>query len=749
MELEGEIAELIYRNETNSYTIAVFETDVEYTTIVGYLPFVNIGDRIKVVGKFIEHKDYGRQFKVETFEKIMPTTPEALEKYLSSGNIKGVGETTAKRIVNQFKDETVNILRFEYEKLAQVKGISLNKAKNISESFIENWEVWQIVGFLQRFGIGAEYAKKVYDKFGVNAIQEIEANPYILIDISREVNFKQIDEMALKLGIKYNDEKRVKSGIKYGLIIATYNGNCCVIKENLVEFVVNLLNVSIEDVEDNIINLKVEEEIVIDEREEEQWVYLQSFYETELSVARRLLLLDEEKNKKKITNIQKELKIIEENSDIILSEKQLEAIEAVNDHNVTIITGGPGTGKTTIIKTIIDLYGRKKDKVVLCAPTGRAAKKMAETTGHEASTLHRLLEINSINDNIYKPKSKIEYAGAPIDADVIVVDEMSMVDIFLMSYLVSCIYKGTKLVLVGDSDQLASVGPGSVLQDLIESKAIATIKLDKIFRQAAKSKIVVNAHRVNKGEGFLSKEETSSSMKQDFFYIKEYNQEKTLEELISLCTGRLKKYGDYDFFQNIQVITPTKKGKLGTRELNIKLQETLNPKKSYKEEKKRGAVIFRVGDRVMQIKNNYDIYWEREIVDEGEVKKETSSGIFNGEIGTIEDIDKENKLIQVHFDDDKISWYEPSELEQIEHSYAITIHKAQGSEFDVVIMVIPPSSPMLLTRNLLYTGITRAKKLLITLGSDKVISYMIKNIDSKKRNTGLEYRIKELKGDTI
>ena len=568
MELKGEILDIIYKNEVNSYTIAVFETEEETTTIVGYLPFVNSGDTIKAIGEFVEHRDYGLQFKVETFEKILPETPEALEKYLASENIKGVGEATAKRIVKTFGQDTINILRYESNKLTQIRGISEKKAKEISDSFLENWEVWHIVEFLQKFGIGAEHAKKVYDKYGVNAIEEIGANPYILVEITRGVDFKQVDKMALDLGIEYNNEKRIKSGIKYGLICATYNGNCCVIKENLIEFVENLLEVSIEDIENSIIDLKVEEEIIVEEREDEEWLYLQSFYQTEEIVAKRLLQIDNEKNKKKVENINVEIERIEQQSDIYLSEKQKEAIKAINDHNVTIITGGPGTGKTTIIKTIIDLYNKRKDKVVLCAPTGRAAKRMSETTEHEASTLHRLLEIGKIDeDNIYRTRKIGEYAGAPIDADVIVVDEMSMVDIFLMSYLLGCIYKGTKLVLVGDCDQLASVGPGSVLKDIINSKAITTIKLDKIFRQAAKSKIIVNAHKVDEGEGFLTKEEISSEMKDDFFYIKEYSQENALNQVISLCTGRLKNYGDYDFFQNIQVITPTKKGMLRNKRI--------------------------------------------------------------------------------------------------------------------------------------------------------------------------------------
>ena len=377
---------------------------------------------------------------------------------------------------------------------------------------------------------------------------------------------------------------------------------------------------------------------------------------------------------KEIRGIKTELKKAEKKSNIELSEKQKEAIIDVNENNVTIITGGPGTGKTTIIKTIIDIYEKKGKKIVLAAPTGRAAKRMTETTGKEASTLHRLLEIGKIDDDsLYKNISN--YEGAPIDADLIIVDEMSMVDMFLMNYLLKCIYQGTKLILVGDVDQLPSVGPGSVLKDLINSERIQTIHLDKIFRQAAKSKIIVNAHRVNEGKSFLKKGEdiAEEEMEEDFFFIKENSQDRMLKQVISLCTGRLQNYGNYDFFKNMQVLTPTKKGMLGTKELNKKLQEKLNPNLSNMPEKASMGSIFRVGDRVMQIKNNYDIYWEKEILN----KKEFGSGVFNGEIGTITNIYEKEKQLEVKFDDEKIAWYDFSELDQIEHSYAITIHKAQ------------------------------------------------------------------------
>ena len=687
MEIKGEVADIIYQNEINSYTISTFETEDELVTIVGYLPFITSGDTLKLFGKFVEHKDYGRQFKVDTFEKIMPETLSALEKYLGNGNVKGIGEVTARKIIRKFGDDTINIFKFEPERLAEIKGITKAKALEMSQSFLENWEVWQIVGFLERFKIGAEHAKKVYNLLGVNAIEQIEGNPYILIDIARGVDFKQIDAMALDLGISYDNQKRVESGIKYALIKATYNGHSCVVKENLIEFVITLLDVTTECIEDNLIGLKAKDEIVIEKRDGVEWIYLYNFYKVEEEIATRIIRLDNSKNMKKIEHIDKALKKVEEKSKMELSEKQKEAIKAINEKNVTIITGGPGTGKTTITKTIIDLYEEKNKKVVLAAPTGRAAKKMTEATDKEASTLHRLLGLGKLDDEgIYTRHS--DYEGAPIDADVIVVDELSMVDMFVMNYLLKCIYQGTKLILVGDVDQLASVGPGSVLKDLINSEVINTVKLDKIFRQAAKSKIILNAHRVNNGQKFLSKEdkEIQEDTKEDFFFIQQNSTEKILQEVISLSTGRLEKFGNYDFFKNIQVLTPTKKGPLGTRELNKAMQYVLNPNIDELPEKTNGGAIFRVGDRIMQIKNNYDITWEKENNQKQEYniggykipqKPEIGTGVFNGEMGTILEIDEKEKVIKIQFDDEKIAWYGFTELEQIEHSYAITIHKAQ------------------------------------------------------------------------
>ena len=737
MELSGQLTEIIYQNEVNSYLIGILENEEDTITIVGYMPFLVEGDYIKVIGNFVTHKEYGKQFKVETFEKIMPKTLDSLEKYLSNGTIKGIGPATAKKIVATFGEDTINVFKFEPEKLTQIKGITKEKAIEMAQCFVENWELWQIVGFLDNFGISPANAKTIYKKLGTQTIDEIESNPYILIDLVKGVDFAKLDKYALENGFEINNYKRIKCGIKYSLVKITYNGHCCTLEANLIKYVKELLKVEDDDIEHCLIDLNVKEEIVIDKREDENWVYSKEIYDAEANIASKLILLDSTQNIKRIDSFDSELEKIEKAGNINLSTKQEEAIQAINSNNVVIITGGPGTGKTTIIKNVIDIYKSHGKKVVLCAPTGRAAKRMTEMTGEEAKTLHRLLEIGKIEKA--NEFTIMNYEVAPIDADVIIVDEASMVDIYLMNYLLNGIYQGTKLILVGDTDQLPSVGPGSVLKDIINSERIKTIFLDEIFRQAAQSKIIVNSLKVNDGEYFLEKEE-QEGLKDDFFYIKEKSQDIMLDQIISLCKGRLKNFGDYDFFENIQILSPTKKGLLGTKELNKRLQEELNPSNDEKKEKKVGEVIFREGDRVMQVKNNYDIYWEK-----GNTRSltyENGTGIFNGELGKILKIDFLNKQIKILFDDEKEAWYAFSDMDQIEHAYAITVHKAQGSEFDVVIMVVTQSSAMLLTRNLLYTGLTRAKKLLILIGNDNVVKFMIQNADTKIRNTGLEYKLK-------
>ena len=673
MEIKGRIRDIIYRNEINSYTIATFETDEEETTVVGYLPFIEKGDSLKITGNFVEHPEYGRQLKIETFEKLMPEDLDSIENYLANGKFKGIGPATAKRMVNTFGKDVINIIKFEPEKLSCIKGITEEKAIEISQSFNENWEVWQIVSYLEKFGIGPQSAEEIYKKLGPNTITTIEENPYILIDLTVRVNFTQIDQIAIKMGMDLENDKRIRSGIKYALKLSTNNGHCAVLYENLIQFVKDLLNVSESMIENNIIFLKTKNEIVLEDRENQEWVYLYNYYMAEKNVAESLITLDNYLNVKEISNFEKKLKKIEKHSDLELSEKQREAVIAVQEHNVCVITGGPGTGKTTIIKTIIEMYKQEEKKVVLCAPTGRAAKRMSEATGEEAKTLHRLLEIGKTSsDELQNIDPNVEVA--PLDADVIIVDEVSMVDIFLMNYLLQAIYKGTKLVLVGDSNQLPSVGPGNVLKDIIQSERLTTITLNKIFRQAAKSKIILNSHKVNEGISIFSKDEQNENEEliEDFFFINETNKLKVLENVISLCTGRLERYGNYTFAQNIQVISPTKKGELGTRELNKSLQQAINPESEEKNERKYIDSVFREGDRIMQIKNNYDIYWEKR-----EPTLEMGKGVFNGEYGTILNIDEVEKKVKIKFDDDKLVWYNFDELEQIEHSYCITVHKAQ------------------------------------------------------------------------
>ena len=550
------------------------------------------------------------------------------------------------------------------------------------------------------------------------------------------------------MGVEESNYKRIRSGIKYGLEKIGLNGNSCVLYDNLIKYEQDLLRVDIDNIESAIIQMKTKEEIVLEDRPDgKEWVYSKPFYEAEKNIAEKIVGLRNADNVKRIRTLREDLRKIEDNIDIELSEKQREAIERINENNVCIITGGPGTGKTTIIKAIIELYKKHGMKPVLCAPTGRAAKRMTETTGEDAKTLHRLLELAGISDDTDNFNTNL--LVTPIDGDVIIVDEASMIDMFLMNYLLKAIYKGTKLVLVGDTDQLPSVGPGSILKDIIDSNQVQTITLNQIFRQAAKSKIIVNAHRVNEGESFISGnvketqiDEENIELLDDFFYINEANQEKIQQTIVSLCKGRLKKFGNYDFFSNIQVITPTKKGKLGTKELNILLQNELNPEEADKDEKEFGEIKFREQDRVMQTKNNYNLLWEKD--NDRTFRKELGNGIFNGELGIIDRINKEEKTVKVKFDDGKIATYDNTDLDQLEHAYVITVHKSQGSEFDVVILVASQSAPMLLTRNLIYTAMTRAKKLLIVIGPQSVVSYMIQNNTTRQRNTGLTYKLEKI-----
>ena len=738
MTIEGHIESIIYKNETNGYTIAVLYpessnldnvTSLEQLqflqegeiTIVGYLPFIHEADSIRVTGKIVKHPNYGEQFKVETFEKIIPETTESLERYLAEGFIKGIGPATAKKIVKKFGDETIEVLRMQPERLASIKGISKDKAYEISESFIENFELWGLVGFLQKFGIGPQSAQTVYKALGIKAKELIEQNPYVLEDLGVRVDFNVIDKMALSIGIEHDSLKRIDSGIIHSLKLATINGHTCVLQTNLITYVVNILGVANSDVENGIKDLRSQEKIYVEERftddGEETWIYLRDFYRAEVNIVNQIMRLSQAENIKKIYNVKEELKKVSKLEKIELSDKQKQAINLINENNVSIITGGPGTGKTTIIKTIIDIYNSYGKVVALCAPTGRAAKRMTEATGMEAQTLHRLLEIRKISEEM----PDVDMNVAPINADVIVIDEMSMVDLFLMNLVLKGIYQGTKVILVGDSDQLPSVGPGNVLKDLIASDKVPYIVLNKIFRQAAKSKIIVNSHKVNDGINFIGEVEKEDEL-DDFHFIQEVKPNEAIETVLNL----------YD--DETQIITPTKKGDLGTKNLNRLIQERYNPYEIDVEEKKFGDVTFRVGDKVMQTKNNYDIEWQRDT--------ELGLGIFNGEMGIITEIDEDDSKLWIRFDDGKVAPIEFQDLEQIEHSYAITIHKSQGSEFNKVVLPIISVAPILLTRNVLYTGMTRAKNDLTIIGTEVTIEHMIDNINTKKRNSGLEYKLR-------
>ena len=701
---------------------------------MGYLPFIAIGDNLKLIGKYVTHPDYGRQFKIETFEKLMPETAASLERYLSNGMIKGIGPAIAKRITKMFGEETLHVLKFEPSRLAEVRGISKDKAIEISDQFNENWELWQIVGFLEKFGIGVQNAQNVYKTLGVNAIEEIEANPYILIDVANNVDFKLIDKMAMNLGFEYNNEKRIKSGIKYAISKATANGHCAVLEDELYRFIKVLLGVENDEIEDSVIELKAKGEIVIEEREDNNWIYLDSYYKAEESVANKLITLDKARNMKHINDFEDELEKIEQKTDLILSDKQKEAIEAVNDNNVCIITGGPGTGKTTIIKVILELYKSKKRKTVLCAPTGRAAKRMTETTGEEAKTLHRLLEIGKIEEE--RTSKYNDFDVAPLDADVIIVDEMSMVDLFLMNYLVKAIYQGSKLVLVGDVDQLPSVGPGNVLRDLINSKFINVVRLKEIFRQGKESMIIVNAHKINNGEmPYLNKKGG------DFFFDARDEVENILSTILDLVNRRLPSFNTkWSKIWDIQVLSPTRKGILGVDNLNNEIQAILNPSCKDKKEKQVRDIVFREGDKVMQIKNNYSLEWHR-IGGDGENK---GVGVFNGDMGYIETIDEERKVLSVVFDDERRVVYEFMFLDELELAYAITIHKSQGSEFKVVVMPTFMGSAFLMNRNILYTGITRAKELVVVVGNQKSLQYMVNNTNNMERYSSLKERIMDI-----
>ncbi|NLM11635.1 MAG: ATP-dependent RecD-like DNA helicase [Clostridiaceae bacterium] len=732
-QIEGIVEDIIFCNKDNWYTVCDVRSGRRLITIVGYMPGLAVGETIIVNGNWTVHQDYGEQLKVETYERSLPTTTDSIFKYLSSGIIKGIGEITAKKIIDKFGNDTLRVLQFEPLRLSEIKGISAEKALRIGQAFMEREQIRQIVMFLQKFGISATYSIKVWKKFGSESVNEITKNPYRLTDEDINIGFKIADRVAISLGIDSQSEFRVASGIHYALSKAVQNGHVYLPSDVLVSYASKLLNISPEVVENTLSKLIFEESIYIEKTADETRVYLAAFYKAEQFVCRKLKILSEVMPKKDILDLDELLQRVEDEHSIEYTDEQLKAIRLSATESILVVTGGPGTGKTTLIKGIISIFEKSGMEIALAAPTGRAAKRMTEATGMEAKTIHRLLEMEfSENENLREFKKN---ERDPIKADVIIIDEASMIDILLMHALLKAVEPGTRLILVGDVDQLPSVGPGRVLSDIIESQCLKTIRLNTIFRQAKESFIVINAHKINKGQF-----PELNSPNDDFFFISRNSSQSTAQAILELCTVRIPEKFGLDPMKDIQVLSPAKKGDSGVYSLNAALQQSLNPPKAGIKEKPYRGMIFRENDRVMQVKNNYNLSWKM-IPENGDVV--SGEGIFNGDMGIIRDIDPENNYLTVLFDDGKLVEYDFDMLDELEHSYAITVHKSQGSEFPAVVIALSGIPPMLRLRNLLYTAITRARQLVILVGHIEILKQMVNNITEKERFTGLKERLNQ------
>lgn len=730
--MEGIIEEIIFRNEANGYIVCDIRCNRRLITTVGYMPFINEGETVKVTGRWVTHPDYGEQLKVEFYEKKLPQTVDAMERYLASGIIKGVGPATAKKIVEKFGDKAIDIVQFSPEKLSEIKGISLEKALKIGQAFDEQKELRNVVMFLQEYGISPSYSAKIYKVFGDRTIEEIKKNPYRLADEIFGIGFKTADRIAKNLGIEATSRYRICSGIKYVLLQAASAGHTFLTDETLLNYTAQLLEINIENIDDALISLVMDRAIYIENCEDCRRVYLASFYNAETNVSRKLLELASLNLKYNIDDFNSRIEQMQKEDGIVLADMQKEAIKAAMTSGVLVITGGPGTGKTTIIKTIIRLLGAEGNKIALAAPTGRAAKRMTEATGFEAKTIHRLLEIGYVGDDQELVFQK--NADDPIEADVVIIDEMSMMDILLMNHLLKALRPGTRIILVGDVNQLPSVGPGNVLKDIITSKLIKTVKLTEIFRQAQESMIVLNAHRVNRGEPPLMNVKGG-----DFYFISRSTGSSIVKTIVELCSKRLPDTYGYDPMKHIQVLTPMRKGMTGVKNLNTELQKVLNPSGKRKNERLFRDCIFREGDRVMQIKNNYNLRWIKSSDPDCD-----GTGVFNGDTGIIQHIDTEEQVLKVLFDDERMVEYDFSILDELELAYAVTVHKSQGSEFPVVIMPAFAGPRMLMTRNLLYTAITRAKELVVLVGDADVVIEMINNDRETLRYSGLAEKLQKL-----
>lgn len=733
--VEGFIENIIFRNEDNGYTVFNIIFNGEEITCVGSLSYVSAGEYIVARGAFVKHPVYYMQFSIQSYEFKAPEDAKSVKRYLSSGSIKGIGEKLADSIVDAFGDDTFRIMEEEPERLAEIKGISLKKAMDIANQLIEKRDMRKAMIYMQDFGISMKLANKVFLRYGQDVYSVIQENPYKLADDIEGVGFRIADEIAQRAGFKIDSEFRIKSGIYYCLCQAVSQGHVYLPADILCEQAKNLLLIDIQDFDKYIMDMAIDKKVVIKTEDDTQCVYASKYYYMEASVARMLTDLDvkytceDDQMNERIDTIENELSIT-------LDEIQRNAVKSAVLNGLMVITGGPGTGKTTTINTIIRFFQMEGMDIRLAAPTGRAAKRMTETTGFEAQTIHRLLEIcGGPEDNSNASAHFDRNEDNPLETDVIIVDEMSMVDIAIMNSLLKAIPVGTRLILVGDVDQLPSVGAGNVLKDIIQSECFPVVKLEKIFRQAAESEIVTNAHKINKGEPVVL-----NKYSKDFLFVRRNTPDEIIAAMCTLLKAKLPDYVGADI-NEIQILTPSRKSAVGVERLNHVMQQYLNPSAPDKEEKAVGDVIFREGDKVMQIKNNYQLEWEKR--NRYGVAIEMGTGVFNGDSGVIQRIDTFSECVTVRFEDAREVQYDFKQLEELELAYAVTVHKSQGSEYPAVIIPMYPGPRMLMNRNLLYTAVTRAKKCVCMVGIEDVFHQMADNETEQMRFSSLDKRIKE------
>lgn len=732
--IKGYVEHIVYRNEENGYTVFNLNNDDGEVTCVGKFHYVEEGGLLKLTGEYITHKLYGLQFKVETSEVCEPEDLVSIERYLGSGSIKGIGASLAGKIVKKFKEDTFRIIEEEPERLAEIKGISERKAREISAQVEEKRDMRQAMIFLQKYGISTTLAAKIYQHYGQSVYRVIEENPYQIADHVSGVGFKTADEIAVRVGIHADSDFRVRSGIFYTLLQSVNDGHVFLEQSVLLRRSGELLGIKLTDIERYLMDLAIEKKIVIKKETDGMRIYPARFYYMEMNVAKMLRDLDVDYGTEE-GKLRDKLHAIEEQAKLCLDEMQRTAVVEAVRRGVMVLTGGPGTGKTTTINAMLHYFENEGMDFLLAAPTGRAAKRMTEATGYEAQTIHRLLEVNG-NPEEDSVSGFQRNEENPLEADVIIIDEVSMVDLPLMSALLRAIIPGTRLVLVGDCNQLPSVGPGSVLKDIIASESFSVVMLTKIFRQAGESDIVVNAHKINRGEDVIL-----DNKSRDFFFLKRQDANVIISVVITLIQKKLPKYVDAAQY-DIQVLTPMRKGLLGVERLNGILQEYLNPPEKGKTEKEIGDRLFREGDKVMQIKNNYQLEWE--ISTKYGMTVDKGMGIFNGDMGIIREINTYEETIIVEYDEQRKVKYPYALTDELELAYAITIHKSQGSEYPAVVIPLLSGPRQLYHRNLLYTAVTRARRCVTLVGSDQVFQEMIRNTNEQRRNTSLAERIREM-----